>query len=71
MSKRRSIFKTFTWRGIASTDTFIIVLVVTHFHNDSITVAMWITSVEIINKIILYYLHERIWAFITRKGWIK
>ncbi len=41
-------------------DTFVLSLIIT----GSFTLAGWIASVEVITKIVLYYVHERIWTAI-------
>jgi uncharacterized membrane protein len=56
-SKKRSFFKTLTWRIIATTDTFILSLFIT----GNIIFAGSIASIEVITKLVLYYWHERIW----------
>ncbi len=71
MSKRRSLIKTITWRAIASTDTLIIAFFVVTSVTDPIKAAGLIAGIEVINKLVLYYLHERAWAFATNKGWIS
>ena len=56
-SKLRSLFKTGTWRVVASIDTLILVLLVTNE-------PLWAGSaalIESIAKTIGYYLHERAW----------
>ncbi len=55
---RRSGVKTFTWRLFASLDTTILALVFT----GSLKMAVSIGGAEVATKLILYYLHERIWA---------
>jgi uncharacterized membrane protein len=57
-NKKRSLMKTLTWRLLASTDTVIIARVLT----GSWTVGLGIAGVEIVTKMILYYLHERGWS---------
>ena len=57
INKRRHIAKTITWRIVASTDTLIIAWVIT----GSWKVGGGIAIIEIITKMILYYLHERVW----------
>jgi uncharacterized membrane protein len=56
----RSLLKAVSWRITGSIDTFVISLVVT----GRIGVAGTIASVEVITKIVLYYFHERVWAFV-------
>ena len=61
VSRKRSLIKTFTWRCIASIDTFLIVLLITR----EITWAGSVATLEILTKCILFYLHERGWNYIT------
>jgi len=62
----RSISKAISWRIVGTIDTFVITLVIT----GNFVIAGSIASVESISKIILYYLHERVWSNVTlgRKG---
>lgn len=53
----RSIWKTTSWRILATLDTVIISYLIT----GSIKTAAAIGSIEVITKIILYYYHERAW----------
>ena len=55
--RRRSFVKAFSWRVIASTDTFLISWLIT----GKITWAGSITLLEIVTKTLLYYFHERGW----------
>jgi uncharacterized membrane protein len=54
---RRHILKTITWRAIGSLDTLLISWFITG--NPSIGIQIGIT--EVITKMILYYIHERLW----------
>ena len=56
--KKRSLVKTLTWRVLATTDTIIIARIITGCW----TVGLGIASIEVITKMLLYYLHERGWA---------
>ena len=53
----RSLAKTITWRITASIDTFIIAWVITGrwYLGGSIAI------IEVLTKIIFYYVHERVW----------
>ncbi|MFZ5946478.1 MAG: DUF2061 domain-containing protein [Stygiobacter sp.] len=53
----RSIIKSLTWRLTGSIDTTIISYLLTGDYK----IALSIGGIEIFTKIILYYLHERIW----------
>ncbi len=56
----RSIAKAISWRTTGSIDTFIVTLVIT----GSAVFAGSIAVAEILTKITLYYLHERIWSMV-------
>lgn len=60
-SIKRSIFKTMTWRFIATIDTIILVTIITGELKFGLTIGL----MEIITKIVLYYFHERIWQSIN------
>jgi len=53
----RSILKTVAWRLIATTTTMIVAYVFT----GEVILAVEIGSVEAIAKIVLFYVHERVW----------
>jgi uncharacterized membrane protein len=59
-ARRRSISKAVTWRLMASLDTFVVSFIITR----RITLAGSIAGAEIVTKILLYYLHERVWALV-------
>ena len=63
----RSAAKAFTWRIIASIDTFTIAIVATSVCDSPQTAALAIAAFEVPNKLILYYLHERLWAWLRRR----
>lgn len=56
-SRKRSAFKTMTWRILATTDTFIL----SFFITGNLVFAGSIASVEVLTKLVLYYWHERLW----------
>ena len=58
ITKRQSLFKTVTWRIIATTTTFIISGTILKSFNE---VALFIALTELITKFALYYFHERLW----------
>ena len=60
---RRSFYKTFTWRVVASLDTALLTWL---FSGDVIT-GLKVGGMEILTKLIIYFLHERAW----RIGWKK
>ena len=54
----RSLTKTVTWRAFATVDTFVISTLIT----GSPRWAGSIVGVELLTKMVLYLLHERVWA---------
>lgn len=66
-SPNRSILKAISWRFIASGATFIISFVIftqatTSAFRDVLGAVSLITAVDIVAKLFLYYLHERLWT---------
>lgn len=57
VSKNRHILKTLTWRVIGTIDT----IVLSWFITGSLTLGFSIGGIEVITKMVLYYLHERAW----------
>jgi uncharacterized membrane protein len=53
----RSIIKAFSWRLTGTLDT----IVVSFFVSGKLHIAVTIGCVELFTKIVLYYLHERVW----------
>lgn len=56
----RSFLKAVTWRILGSIDTFVI----SYFVTGKLVFALSIASVETFTKIVLFYFHERAWAFV-------
>ena len=56
-SRKRHLGKTITWRGIGTLDTMIISWVI----SGNPFVGLKIGFTELISKMILYYIHERVW----------
>jgi uncharacterized membrane protein len=56
----RSVAKAVSWRITGSIDTFVLSWIIT----GSIHFAGSIATVEMLTKIVLYYLHERAWHFV-------
>ena len=54
---RRHLAKTFSWRFFATLDTIIIA----YFISGDLNLGVKIGSIEILTKIFLYYVHERLW----------
>nr|WP_321233979.1 DUF2061 domain-containing protein [uncultured Psychroserpens sp.] len=58
----RSLLKGISWRIVATTDTILVVLLVTCLMGEcSIESAIKIGSIEFLIKFLAYYFHERIW----------
>lgn len=57
----RSVWKTISWRIIATLDTVIISYLIT----GSLKMAASIGSIEVVTKVFLYYYHERAWNKIS------
>jgi uncharacterized membrane protein len=56
----RSFIKAVSWRAVGTIDTFIISFFVT----GKVSLAGGIASIEVMTKIMIYYLHERAWAMV-------
>ncbi len=66
----RSISKAISWRILASGATFLISYIIFKQYTDKtdneiLETASVITSVDVVAKLVLYYLHERIWTNIN------
>lgn len=66
----RSVSKAISWRILASATTFLISFIIFKIFTDNtdnevLQTASIITSADVVVKLILYYLHERIWTNIT------
>jgi uncharacterized membrane protein len=53
----RSLAKALSWRVTGSTDT----LVLSWLFTSNLTIAAAISLTEVLTKLVLYYLHERVW----------
>jgi uncharacterized membrane protein len=62
-SPKISAIKAVTWRIVGTIDTMIISFILT----GNATIAVSIGGLEVFSKMVLYFLHERAWAKITRK----
>lgn len=60
-SSVRHLYKTITWRVLASFTTFIIAFLIFRDDEAAVEKASGIAIVESFLKMILYYLHERVW----------
>lgn len=61
-SNVKSFLKSVSWRIVGTIDTIVISYLVT----GQLVMAVSIGSVEVVTKILLYYLHERVWENITK-----
>jgi len=64
VSYKRHIAKTISWRIIGTLDTIILSGIIT----GSLTLGLAIGGVEIVTKMILYFLHERAWYKFSKFG---
>ncbi len=65
-SHARSLLKSITFRTIATFITILLVLIFT----ENLTTSVVVGSLEFVLKMVVYYLHERIWNVLRygRKG---
>ena len=54
---KRHILKTITWRIIATLTTILIV----YFFTGNVELSLGAGGIEVVLKMVLYYLHERVW----------
>ena len=59
-SRTRSLVKGLTWRVVATTTTILIVWALT----GDTQIALQIGAIEVVAKIVVYYLHERAWQLL-------
>ena len=64
VSYKRHIAKTVSWRIIGTIDTVIISRIIT----GSWGVGLAIGGIEVISKMVLYYIHERAWYKFSKFG---
>jgi uncharacterized membrane protein len=57
----RSLAKAVSWRLTGTIDTFVISFIIT----GRATLAGSIAGTELVTKILLYYLHERVWSHVS------
>ena len=55
---KKSLFKTISWRCLATLDTFLITWLIT----GSLLIGGSVVSLEVLTKTFLYYVHERVWS---------
>ena len=61
ISRKRHVLKTITWRIIGTIDTMLIAWII----SGDPMIGISIGGVELFTKMILYYIHERIWSSVT------
>lgn len=66
-SKKRSLFKTITWRATATTTTLALVFMLSGQMKFAGTVAL----LELFIKMFIYYMHERAWENVEVKDTIE
>ncbi len=54
---KRHVAKTFTWRALGTLDTLMLSWIIAK----DLTVGIQIGALEVITKMVLYYVHERLW----------
>jgi len=64
VSYKRHILKTISWRVIGTLDTMILSWIIT----GSLKLGLTIGGVEVITKMVLYFLHERAWYKFSNFG---
>ena len=64
VSYKRHIAKTVSWRIIGTLDTMLLSALIT----GSWKIGLTIGGVEVFTKMILYFLHERLWYRFSRFG---
>lgn len=65
----RSLLKGISWRVVATTDTILVVLLITCIMGEcSIENALKIGAAEFLIKLAIYYFHERIWEHYRKDG---
>ena len=64
VSYKRHIAKTLTWRLVGTIDTMLLGWLVT----GDLKIGLAIGGLEVITKMILYFLHERVWYKYIRYG---
>ncbi|MFT5859278.1 MAG: putative membrane protein [Flavobacteriaceae bacterium] len=58
-----SLLKTITWRCLGTLDTMLI----SYFLTGSLDIALSIGGIEVVSKMLLYYVHERAWIKLLKR----
>ena len=64
VSRKRHILKTISWRIIGTLDTMILSWIITGSWKFGVAIG----GVELLTKMVLYYLHERAWYKFSKYG---
>lgn len=64
INQKRHLFKTITWRIIGTIDTMIITWII----SGDPFLGLSIGGVEVFSKMLLYYIHERVWYKFSNFG---
>ena len=64
VSYKRHILKTITWRIVGTIDTILLSWVITGNWKMGLTIG----GVEVVTKMVLYFLHERVWYKFSKFG---
>ncbi len=64
VSYKRHIAKTISWRVIGTVDTMILSGIITGSWLTGLTIG----AVEVVTKMVLYFLHERVWYKYSKFG---
>lgn len=64
INQKRHLFKTITWRIIGTIDTMIITWII----SGDPFLGLSIGGIEVFSKMLLYYIHERVWYKFSNFG---
>ena len=64
VSYKRHIAKTISWRVIGTLDTIVLSGIIT----ESWELGLTIGGIEVVTKMVLYFLHERVWYKFSKFG---
>lgn len=64
VSYKRHIAKTITWRALGTIDTIVLAGLISGSWKTGLTIG----GVEVVTKMVLYFLHERAWYKFSKYG---
>lgn len=64
VQRKRHLLKSITWRIAATLFTFTVVFILT----GNIKISLGIGGIEFVGKLLLYYIHERLWYKYSKFG---